>query len=256
MEAEIDTSRLKLVRLLVAAEGHRDLQWYHRVWSNEQATKWSRSGPKKTIAQSKIWMAGVVPSPGVENSKTRIAYAVLVPRPMDPNRPTTMDDENATDPTGDSLEDDWDVTGIITLLPESPPQSETARSTCSSAKQNLTLELGYLFLPSHWGLGYATESTRALLDEFKRSISCASPAAAVELVARVHVDNLPSIRVVEKLGFQEVTRSEDEELVSLDGKERRNIAVHFKKAIQFRLTSDFCRHDEPVPIESIASRQV
>ncbi|KAF2181392.1 hypothetical protein K469DRAFT_671529 [Zopfia rhizophila CBS 207.26] len=232
MEAEINTPRLKLVRLLVAAEGHRDLQWFHRVWSNEQATKWSRSGPRKTIAQSKIWMAGVIPSPDVENAKNRIAYVVLVPRPMDPNKPTTMDGQNAPDSTGDRLEDDWDVAGIITLLPESSSQSGRAHSACSSAKQKLTLELGYLFLPSHWGYGYATESARALLDEYQRSISYASPTIAVEFSAHVHVDNLPSIRVLGKLGFQNVTRSEDEELVYLDGKERRNIVAHFRKAVQ------------------------
>ena len=176
-------------------------------------------------------MAGIIPSPEGENSKYRIGYAILVARSIDSNKPTTASTRNAPDSADDSLEDNWDVAGIITLLPESP-QSETVHSTCLSAKQNLTLELGYLFLPSYWGYGYATESTRALLDEFKRYISRADPAAAVEFAAHVHVDNLPSIRVLEKLGFQEVARSEHEDLVFLDGKERRNVVAHFKKAVQ------------------------
>jgi RimJ/RimL family protein N-acetyltransferase len=167
-------------------------------------------------------MAGVIPSPTVKDSEHRIAYAVLAPRQTNP---TNLDRLSAPHRTGDSLQDDWEVTGIITLLPE----KEATLSPGSSAQHKLTLELGYLFLPSYWGYGYATESGRALLDEYRRVLSRTSLAAKVEFSAHVHADNLPSIRVLEKLGFLEVNRSEDEGLIFLDGKERRKIVAHFKR---------------------------
>lgn len=57
-------------------------------------------------------------------------------------------------------------------------------------------EVGFLFAPAHWGRGYATEATKALIDRvFERFPD------AQELTAEVDPRNIGSCRVLEKLGF-------------------------------------------------------
>lgn len=57
------------------------------------------------------------------------------------------------------------------------------------------IELYYGFFPDHWAEGYATESARATL-RFGFEI-----ARLEEIVAVAHVENLGSIRVLEKIGM-------------------------------------------------------
>lgn len=57
------------------------------------------------------------------------------------------------------------------------------------------LEVGYAFLPEHWGRGLATEATSAFLDMVGQLPEFGS------VVAVIHPDNYASIRVVERLGF-------------------------------------------------------
>ena len=61
----------------------------------------------------------------------------------------------------------------------------------TSPRDSSALELGYHFLPTAWGKGYATEAARALLET--------APGRAVE--APVVPDNLRSQAVMKKLGF-------------------------------------------------------
>ncbi|THG42253.1 GNAT family N-acetyltransferase [Sphingomonas olei] len=61
-------------------------------------------------------------------------------------------------------------------------------------------ELGYWLTPSAWGRGYATEAARAVVDMARHAL----PVRRIE--ARHHLDNLPSRRVLEKLGFREIRR--------------------------------------------------
>jgi RimJ/RimL family protein N-acetyltransferase len=57
-------------------------------------------------------------------------------------------------------------------------------------------ELGYRFARSHWGKGLATEAARAWLEYGFRELN------QTRIVAFVHTDNRPSIRVIDKLGFR------------------------------------------------------
>ena len=66
------------------------------------------------------------------------------------------------------------------------------------------LNLGYRFLPSAWGKGYAVEAGRAVLDW------CAREQPGVPVVASVYLDNKPSIRTAERLGFTEYTEESHE----------------------------------------------
>ena len=62
-------------------------------------------------------------------------------------------------------------------------------------------EVGFLFDPSVWGRGYATEAMMAFIARRRRL----GPA---ELTADVDHDNLPSLRLLERCGFEETHRAE------------------------------------------------
>lgn len=64
-------------------------------------------------------------------------------------------------------------------------------------------ELGYMFLNSSWGSGYATEAAAAALQWLDR----ASPGEPVVLCTQTA--NQASVRVAEKLGFCELERFEE-----------------------------------------------
>jgi RimJ/RimL family protein N-acetyltransferase len=65
-----------------------------------------------------------------------------------------------------------------------------------------TLNLFYRFRPEHWGQGYAPEMARAALDWADRS----RPDRPVVIIT--DLDNVPSQRVAEKLGFAHVGESQ------------------------------------------------
>jgi len=58
------------------------------------------------------------------------------------------------------------------------------------------VDLGFAFLPRFWSMGYALESARAVLGLAKNNLSLE------KLVAIISPSNLPSIHLLEKLGFQ------------------------------------------------------
>jgi RimJ/RimL family protein N-acetyltransferase len=64
-------------------------------------------------------------------------------------------------------------------------------------------ELGYLFLPTAWGHGYAAESCAAALDWF------ADALPGEPLVLCTQTANTRARRLAEKLGFTEVARFEE-----------------------------------------------
>ncbi|MFA6957464.1 MAG: GNAT family N-acetyltransferase [Thermoanaerobaculia bacterium] len=72
------------------------------------------------------------------------------------------------------------------------------------------LDIGFAFLPRHWGRGYAFESAAAVLEHARRDLGVA------RILAITSLDNDSSIRLLEKLGlvFQRVLRmpGDDEEL--------------------------------------------
>lgn len=57
------------------------------------------------------------------------------------------------------------------------------------------LEVGYGFVPGHWGRGLATEATQAFLG------IAVELAEFATVVAVIHPDNAASVRVIQRLGF-------------------------------------------------------
>ena len=60
-------------------------------------------------------------------------------------------------------------------------------------------ELGYIFHPSAWGKGYATEAVSTFVQHY---FTLRPDAPYIE--AKVDAKNLPSIRVLQKCGFDEI----------------------------------------------------
>ncbi len=64
-------------------------------------------------------------------------------------------------------------------------------------------ELGYMLLPRSWGHGYATEACAAAMEWFRSALP------EEPLVVSTQLKNTPSLRVIEKLGFEELGRHEE-----------------------------------------------
>lgn len=90
-------------------------------------------------------------------------------------------------------------------------QSGSPIGMCGLAKRDFLddIDIGYAFLPQHWGQGYAREAASGVLAHAKNDIGLP------RIVATVRPDNVSSIRLLEKLGlcFERVLeRPEGEEL--------------------------------------------
>lgn len=69
--------------------------------------------------------------------------------------------------------------------------------------ENDEIDLGYRFIPSAWGKGYATESAAAVLQYGHEQLKLS------KLIAHAHIDNIASQKVLEKIGMQYIGEGED-----------------------------------------------
>jgi [ribosomal protein S5]-alanine N-acetyltransferase len=76
------------------------------------------------------------------------------------------------------------------------------------------LELAYHFIPQVWGKGYATEAAQACLSYGFGKLNTA------KIVAFTHPDNIPSYRVLEKLGMKY------KGLVEIEGSEEKKYELN------------------------------
>ena len=66
-----------------------------------------------------------------------------------------------------------------------------------------TAELAYHFHPDHWGLGYATEACTAVLEW------CRSKRPDTTIEAFVDAENVASVHLIQRLGFEETVTLRD-----------------------------------------------
>ncbi len=66
------------------------------------------------------------------------------------------------------------------------------------------IDLGWRYAQRHWGNGYATEAARAVLEYGIQTLQL------TRIMAISYGENVGSVRVIEKLGFQFVERTSDE----------------------------------------------
>jgi len=101
--------------------------------------------------------------------------------------------EGRTSPDGRELWLNWVVS------PRGQPPVGYVQITIGSDR---TASLGYVFSSSHWGRGYATQSTRAVLEHV------ASAYGVTRFHATVEAGNERSIRLLERLGFRDPAEPE------------------------------------------------
>ncbi|KAJ5168982.1 uncharacterized protein N7482_004576 [Penicillium canariense] len=157
----METARLRFEPIDLAY-----LDGFHRIWSDHQTTQWSSRGVCKTIEETKGRISGILPDanrPGIDN------YGVFI-------RPWT------TESTTEMGPEDSQVIGIVGVHKDDPIP-----------------ELGYIFHPSAWGKGYATEAVSAFVQHY---FTIRPDAQLIE--AKVDSKNLPSIRVLQKCGFDQM----------------------------------------------------
>lgn len=203
MDDTIFTKRLKLTRLRTFMEDSDDLTLFHSVWADPQATQWSRRGASKDLEASQRWMLKVLPPAG------GIGYGVY---------------------RRAGSEENWEGIGVVTLL----PQASTALPLplglrpAGDEREPKAIQLGYLYLPNAWGHGYATESSEAMLEHYRKCSERNSELTYVESI--VHTQNGASIRVMEKLGFERIGgRAWGDELIFVSGDWRENRTMVFGK---------------------------
>ncbi|KAL2127948.1 hypothetical protein VTI74DRAFT_9938 [Chaetomium olivicolor] len=206
---EIRTPRLLLKQLHTNDVGSQDLEWFHRIWSHELATQWSSRGPCKSIGDSQQWMAGILPR-NATGKQVKIAFAVL---PIAAGHSPTTDAE---------------ALGIVTLL--SSTFRLPSEAPAGPADDGTVVELGYLFHPNAWGKGYATESLRAFLGAYVQQRTAREPGTLFEVRASAHSQNAASLRVLSKLGFEELGRFEQEGRLplALHGQTSPVVGVHLR----------------------------
>jgi len=68
------------------------------------------------------------------------------------------------------------------------------------------MEIGYCVVPRFWGRGIGTEATKVLVDVIAPELG----GKKEDLVAKIHPENIGSIRLAEKCGFQLMEETCDE----------------------------------------------
>jgi RimJ/RimL family protein N-acetyltransferase len=94
--------------------------------------------------------------------------------------------------------------GVVTLRTLAPSETTShPRMGHASTATTLSLELAYMFLPTSWGHGYATESINAVFKACERAAPALwAPYSKVFVRAIVNDENRPSQRVMEKCGME------------------------------------------------------
>ena len=112
-----------------------------------------------------------------------------------------------------------EVIGLVGLKPEATvPINDELTVKNGPDVGVLRVELGYLYLPTTWSSGYATEASIAVLDAARRATSFWAPYHKIYVEAIVSPDNPASCRVLEKSELKKIGVNEwDGEPVFLAG---------------------------------------
>ncbi|KAF2196136.1 hypothetical protein GQ43DRAFT_436274 [Delitschia confertaspora ATCC 74209] len=210
-ETVMETERLKLVRMTDSSKGSKHLEWFHRLWSDEGATSWSLRGATKSYEDSQEWMQKNL-GPEIDE----IMWAVFT-------RPSPSTTSSAA-PTED---DDANFIGIVglrkypTFFFKGPPLPNDKLKTADGEQRQPSefRMVGYSFIASSWGHGYATEAGQAVLSNYAES-GGADVKGKRYVEAAVDRTHQASIRVLEKLGLRKVGWHEEEGRLLIGGQWR------------------------------------
>ncbi|PYH49480.1 GNAT family N-acetyltransferase [Aspergillus saccharolyticus JOP 1030-1] len=197
-------------RLLFEAMTPSDLEAMHEIRNKTEVMRWSmRKLPDQNLEETRSWLTKYLSG---EDQPPRMCYVIREVSPDGTAGPVIGNMGVRMEPAPSQRDDP----NLKTL--NSP--EEGAEHHSSSTKDRW--ELGYIFHPSVWGRGYATEAVQHLSQQFFGEVQAqmaeAYGAAAVENVdeglwAITNHDNAASKRVLVKTGF----RGPVEEFIEGDG---------------------------------------
>jgi RimJ/RimL family protein N-acetyltransferase len=164
-----------------------------------QLTPKSLYGASKTLEETEKSLKNILPAVEEEGKEKtyRVGFAVheiLYPSTIDVPSKVPVNDL----PTR--------FIGLVSLRSLSPDETTSLPHLGhASTPTTLSLEIAYMFLPTSWGHGYATESINAVFDACKRAGARGfwAPFEKAFVRAIVNDENRPSQRVMEKCGMDE-----------------------------------------------------
>ena len=133
-----------------------------------------------------------------EENNYRVAYAV---HKVLESMSTSVEGESQSAEQGKRS---TEFVGLVTLKSmdaRSLALPEDLTLPAAAATTTLTVEIAYMFLPTGWGKGYATESVEVVFESCKRARSFWTPFSKLYVRAIVNEDNPASQRVMEKTGM-------------------------------------------------------
>lgn len=160
-------------------------------------TRPSIDGTAKTVEDTERFLKNALPVT-VKDGETksyRIAYAV-----HELLHPAENDAVNKEDIPTRFV----GLIGVKTLGPHSLVLRSDILPPSTFEPGCLTVEMGYSYLPSAWGKGYATGAVRAVIDACKRGKTFWEPCDKVFVRAIVSPENPASMRVMAKSGMKEL----------------------------------------------------
>ena len=164
-----------------------------------QLTVRSISGRDKSIEDTERIMKRWLPSSEAEENTYKVVYAVHTV--LGSISGSVGGEPQSVEQGGKSTE----FIGLVTLRAldaDSLPLPEEFTLPAAVATTTLTLEIAYMFFPTAWGKGYATEAIEAVFGSCRRSRSFWTPFSKLYVRALVNPSNLASRRVMEKSGLK------------------------------------------------------
>ena len=100
---------------------------------------------------------------------------------------------------------DSDDAVFVMAITEKDKGDYIGSTGASPVAESDAIEFFYTLLPAYWGKGYGTEAAAALVAYLSETVK------APRLMANVFTENIASVRVLEKLGFQRASEGEKDE---------------------------------------------